>query len=147
MADARQYTDSVGHFNKQEYDAHWAERSAGHIPFGNLIKAKEARFTVEQLRQRFFYCPTTGSIRKKMNGWLGEPMRAMKDGYIQTRFDGCNFPAHRLAYLLATGVWPTGVVDHVNHDRSDNRIANLRDVSPLENRRNRSKHGESRYRT
>ena len=46
-----------------------------------------------------------------------------------------------LAFALATGTWPNGVIDHINHIRNDNRMANLRDVSPLENRRNRSAHG------
>lgn len=42
---------------------------------------------------------------------------------------------HRLAYLYMTGNWPLGEIHHVNHNPSDNRWANLADVTPLENNR------------
>jgi len=46
------------------------------------------------------------------------------------------FKAHRIAYLLNNGKWPTGEVDHINHDRADNRWINLREVSRSENQQN-----------
>lgn len=44
--------------------------------------------------------------------------------------------AHRLAWAHHYGEWPSKFIDHINGDRTDNRIANLRDVSPVENGRN-----------
>ncbi|EHB7575351.1 HNH endonuclease, partial [Escherichia coli] len=32
---------------------------------------------------------------------------------------------HRIAWLMVYNDWPTDVIDHINGDRSDNRIANL----------------------
>lgn len=49
-------------------------------------------------------------------------------GYVQIRVDGKKYRAHRLAWLFVHGVWPSEQIDHINGDRSDNRIANLRDV-------------------
>lgn len=46
--------------------------------------------------------------------------------------------AHRAAWALMHGHWPAQSIDHINHDRRDNRLANLRDVSHLENMRNRA---------
>tara|TARA_R110000850_G_scaffold29148_2_gene80695 strand:+ start:473 stop:973 length:501 start_codon:yes stop_codon:yes gene_type:complete len=58
-------------------------------------------------------------------------------GYIRIRIDGGRFRAHRLAWLYITGCHPTEQIDHINGNRSDNRIKNLREVSQLNNNRNR----------
>ena len=47
--------------------------------------------------------------------------------------------AHRVAFALYHGHWPKEQIDHINGDRSDNRIANLRDVSHKINHRNRKR--------
>ena len=53
-------------------------------------------------------------------------------GYI---FNKCRL-AHRLAYAHHFGHWPKQNIDHINGDTTDNRIANLRDVSTQENLKN-----------
>jgi len=45
-------------------------------------------------------------------------------------------PAHRVAWAIHYGVWPTAWIDHISGDASDNRITNLRLVTAVENRRN-----------
>ena len=43
------------------------------------------------------------------------------------------FRAARLAWFYTHGAWPIGEVDHINRNRSDDRLENLRDVSKIEN--------------
>lgn len=47
-----------------------------------------------------------------------------------------NYYVHRLVWLWHTGSWPSKRIDHINQDRTDNRIENLRDVSDAINGRN-----------
>ena len=46
--------------------------------------------------------------------------------------------AHRLAWALTTGQWPENEIDHINMDRCDNRIKNLRHVTRSQNACNRT---------
>lgn len=71
-----------------------------------------------------------------------------KTGYIQIRLKWtCGTMkvrlAHRIAWLMCYGDWPSDVIDHINGNPSDNRIENLRDVDTTQNHRNmrRSKSG------
>jgi hypothetical protein len=57
-------------------------------------------------------------------------------GYRDISIDGKRHLAHRLAWLIMTGEWPVDDIDHINGDRADNRIANLRAVDRTENMRN-----------
>lgn len=58
------------------------------------------------------------------------------DGYLQVAIDGRRYLCHRLAWLYEKCVWPEHEIDHINGDRADNRIANLRDVTKAVNQQN-----------
>lgn len=47
-------------------------------------------------------------------------------GYVVIRLDGVLYKAHRLAWFYSHGVWPEENIDHINRDKSDNRLKNLR---------------------
>lgn len=61
-------------------------------------------------------------------------------GYIQIKYDDKTYSAHRIIWEMHYGPIPDGMqIDHIWHDRKDNRIDNLRLVSNAENGRNQSK--------
>lgn len=66
------------------------------------------------------------------------------DGYIVIGLDYALWLAHRLAWLYMTGSFPSGLLDHKNGDRSDNRWSNIREASRAQNSQNtRRKRGHS----
>lgn len=48
------------------------------------------------------------------------------DGYVTIRTNNIAYLAHRLAWLLYYGIWPTDIIDHKNGIKSDNKISNIR---------------------
>jgi hypothetical protein len=50
-------------------------------------------------------------------------------GYIKVHVDGKSHRAHRLIWLWNYGYLPENDIDHINGDRSDNRLENLREVT------------------
>lgn len=68
-------------------------------------------------------------------------------GYLRARILGKSYLAHRVIWAYHYGEWPSDQIDHINHDRSDNRIENLRVVSQMVNAKNqkRSKRNKSGF--
>lgn len=62
-----------------------------------------------------------------------------RDGYSVITLQDVQYKLHRVLWALYHGTDPEIHIDHVNGDRSDNRIKNMRLVSPKENARNRKK--------
>jgi hypothetical protein len=84
-----------------------------------------------RLHELVNYDPETGEMRWKV---ARSPIRAgdevgtiAPDGYRRVMIDGKRYLVHRLAWLMTTGSWPVQMLDHIDHIRSNNRIANLRE--------------------
>jgi hypothetical protein len=97
--------------------------------------------TQERLKELLSYDPETG-VFTRLVGRSGPNARAGDvagcdngQGYIRIYIDGRPYKAHRLAWFYMHGVWPSEM-DHRNGNRSDNRIANLREVTRAENKAN-----------
>ena len=75
-----------------------------------------------------------GKIYKK-----GAEAGSLTHGYREVGYNYNKYKIHRVAWFLHHGTIPEGEVDHINHIRDDNRIANLRDIPREDNRRNLTK--------
>jgi len=98
--------------------------------------------TQEYLKNNFKYCQEKGAlirIKKTSNRVkIGDIAGSNSNGYISISIYGIHRMAHRLIWLYIYGEWPSGQIDHINHNTIDNRIENLRIVTNRENGLNHS---------
>jgi len=97
--------------------------------------------TPQEVKEQFSYTPTTGIVIhrvKKGRIFAGQPAgRPHNRGYLQVNtWKHGAFLNHRLAWCLHYGEWPDGNIDHIDRDKWNNRIDNLRIASRSLNRRN-----------
>jgi outer membrane protein assembly factor BamB len=103
---------------------------------------------VHRVQELLAYNPDTGvfvwkkttSNRVKVGSVAGN----MSKGYREISIDGKTYRAHRLAWLLTHGRWPSVYLDHVNGNPDDNRLCNLREASTSENAWNSRRHADNR---
>ncbi len=107
-----------------------------------LQHKKEKLLTQSKLKEILNYDKHTGIFTRTING--EEKSIGHKDSkeyfQISIRIDDkrMKYPMHRLAWLYEYGAWPKNQLDHINHDRSDNRILNLREVNNHMNHKNKT---------
>jgi hypothetical protein len=85
------------------------------------------------------YDPIDGKFWSLKTGEEVGYVNCKKSRYITVEVNGARVRANRLAWLLMTGAWPRWTVDHIDHNRQNNRWLNLRDVTNLTNQRARVK--------
>ena len=105
-------------FQHRDGALYWRERPASHFINPAVCMA--------------FNTKTAGKKAGKLNG----------RGYVTVglRIDGkaISMAAHRVVWAMNYGKWPELHIDHINRVRDDNRIKNLREVTPVENSNNSS---------
>lgn len=104
--------------------------------------------SVEYLKQVLSYDPSTGVFTWIVAQWRGSVGNktiaghcAANDGYVRICISKRMYLAHRLAWLYIHGRWPAHQIDHINGNKSDNSMANLREASVSQNLFNRPAKG------
>lgn len=94
---------------------------------------------LETVREYLDYSPDTGRFTwkkpssPKSHVGANAGSQKSKNGYWQLTLKGKYYYVHRLAWFHFYGELPTKMIDHVNGDKGDNRIMNLRLASLSEN--------------
>ena len=110
----------------------------------NEIPEEVGQKAIEELA----YNPLTGEFTwkkpgrgRRRNGKAGSPHSG---GYVSIYLNvgghGYNILAHRLAWFMSYGVWPENFIDHINQEKDDNRLVNLREATCTQNQMNKGKY-------
>jgi hypothetical protein len=105
------------------------------------MKARDPHWRHEDLIAAMSYDPATGIFTARITtgnrraGMAAGTLHA--SGYEVIKFQGRSVYAQRMAWFWVYGVWPPTELDHINGDKADNRIANLRPATKVQNSMNR----------
>lgn len=103
------------------------------------MSGQKIMISQKELKRQLHYNISTGAftwVSSKSRINIGDEAGSVNsNGYFHITINGNQYKAHRLAWFYMTGEWPEQV-DHINHDREDNRWCNLRCVSNSINGRN-----------
>lgn len=104
---------------------------------------KESDLTREDILNSFTYHKESGLFfnarDKNGNGGIKGMIAGYMHhkGYVYLCIKNIRLCAHRVAWFLEKGYWPSDFIDHLNGHRSDNRIENLREANNTQNMHNR----------
>ena len=109
-----------------------------------MLDSRGNGLTQEHLKKHLHYSPQTGVFSRLIANSSASKIGDLagwktKLGYIDLKIDGTTYKAHRLVFLYAYGEIPSCDIDHINMDRADNRLANLRAATRSQNQCNRTK--------
>ena len=93
---------------------------------------------IRHLKEHYRYDPAAGVVRNRKNQIVKGAVNSC--GYLKLNIwvDGqlSQCKLHQVVWALVYGCWPTQI-DHINGNPHDNRVENLREVTPSENCLNR----------
>ena len=97
-----------------------------------MVKDISASIKYDANTGKLFWRKTMGS-----RALAGSEIRGTTfEGYVRVKVCGKLYMAHRIAWLLQHGKWPANEIDHIDGNKLNNKIENLRDVPKTLNQRN-----------
>lgn len=104
-----------------------------------MRKSKERNLTQKIVKDLFDYTDDGCLIRKTSESWntnAGDVVGWPSHGYLSVGIGMSQYFVHRIIWLWNKGYLPENEIDHIDRNRLNNRIENLREVNSMCNKRN-----------
>ena len=106
----------------------------------NTDSKKYDQLTQEYLKSILHYDLDTGiftwKVNKSKRSKIGNVAGYLDNGYVRIEINNIQYRAHRLAWLYVYGEMPKSLIDHIDGNRSNNKISNLREATYQANSEN-----------
>lgn len=89
-----------------------------------------------ELQKRLSYDPLSGELYWKTTKRKTQAGFVTERGYRRICINGKLYPAHLVAWVIYYGSYPKNEIDHIDGNRNNNAISNLRDVTRGVNHQN-----------
>lgn len=112
-------------------------------PYMTTLTQVSDPITIKQLRKILQYDASTGIFTwiepRQYTTKVGDVAGSIENtGYISIRINKVSYLAHRLAWFYCFEEWPESYIDHIDRDKTNNALDNLREATAFENSRNRA---------
>lgn len=94
----------------------------------------------KRLKQLLNYAPDTGIFIWLTRRGGARAGCVASNGYRKIGIDGAEYYAHRVAWVYVHGTFPAHDIDHIDGNRDNNKLCNLRAAKRAENQQNRGVH-------
>jgi hypothetical protein len=103
--------------------------------------------TIAYINKCYKYVQDTGTVMRiaGRSPGVGKPVGTIgKDGYVRASVVGRSIGLHTVVWILCKKSFPIWEIDHIDRNRSNNRIENLRDVPQRVNAANNERSARGR---
>jgi len=108
-----------------------------------VLGMERTELTQDYIKSQLEYLPEDGIFIWKVDTNYKDKQKGNKaggvdrtTGYERIAVGGRQYYTHRLVWLYLYGSFPTGLIDHINQCKIDNRVENLREIDKAGNARN-----------